>query len=630
MDPTRDIYSQMLELQMCCQHARCRLCQFPIDEHERVVAAEERGREDVWCPEVFRFRMGRTLGRVDEEYSLRVTICLCCQASCEKRSAVVDLFHADCYAFKQGRIDKDFLRETDFHHPPPLYGRVMRERRSRFHRLAYQRLLRDPWVGRLPNEICRMIAGYLVREFALVSVQQQSSDNGSRQKTKNTIEDFRDDVYVTHILYEGKRYIHSISRTGGDGKTLIWKGGEGRVLRKVRQARDHLGIRHLELLSEDEQDAPSPWSAVAGMRWKTIDCASGIQALQFDSDGMKLREVSDRTPGHRARPDIVTHFFWPTRDPPRLDLVFPRLPEQSAGDLEFFLDAELVPVDCNKPGVTGYSALVSKIGVLALYTHYDTIALDFYDETYPSKEKKWWIYMPVDAGEHITEICKFNSRDHPRLYTMVVLGEEPKLTLLYASSGEPLRFWHNTSSSEKEGIAILGFESPVSNTPRAIPRSLRPLHYPLADEDRPSPAPWFYSSCSMLGVAQITLCIDALSDHKPVIGMLLRYVDGRRECVGEMRFDMVTEPIQVGLSEKLHICTSTLSHGQDSSDGDASTWKYVKAVTTQPPVVEVRGDTWLEVSWKGTLEWWFSGACSEGTGEKETFISYHSREDRTT
>jgi hypothetical protein len=55
----------------------------------------------------------------------------------------------------------------------------------------------------------------------------------------------------------------------------------------------------------------------------------------------------------------------------------------------------------------------------------------------------------------------------------------------------------------------------------------------------------FFSCCNMQGVTQITLCKDAYVSHKPILGMLLQYIDGHRTCLGQFRFDMALEAILV-------------------------------------------------------------------------------------
>ncbi|KND86482.1 hypothetical protein TOPH_08886 [Tolypocladium ophioglossoides CBS 100239] len=87
--------------------------------------------------------------------------------------------------------------------------------------------------------------------------------------------------------------------------------------------------------------------------------------------------------------------------------------------------------------------------------------------------------------------------------------------------------------------------------------------------------------------------------HRPVMGMLLYYADGHRECVGQFRLDCVVEPIMIGDTDKLYIC------GKRTKE----CWGYVADVTSRAPASGAKG-RWLDVAQAGTLEWWFSSRHS--------------------
>ncbi|KAF4630005.1 hypothetical protein G7Y89_g8137 [Cudoniella acicularis] len=70
--------------------------------------------------------------------------------------------------------------------------------------------------------------------------------------------------------------------------------------------------------------------------------------------------------------------------------------------------------------------------------------------------------------------------------------------------------------------------------------ALKPAHSSL-----PGGTHWYYSSCRLSGVVEITPCCEREKDGGPTIGMLLRYRDNRHECVGQYRLDWTTQPLQV-------------------------------------------------------------------------------------
>ena len=104
---------------------------------------------------------------------------------------------------------------------------------------------------------------------------------------------------------------------------------------------------------------------------------------------------------------------------------------------------------------------------------------------------------------------------------------------------------------------------------------------------------WQYTSCCLSNVTEIHLCVDIKASFRPVVGMLLYYSDGHRECVGQMRLDHMAETIPIAKTDILSFRSKETAEGM----------KYIDLVTTQAP--EVRKDCWLDVYLCGTLEWWF-------------------------
>ncbi len=90
------------------------------------------------------------------------------------------------------------------------------------------------------------------------------------------------------------------------------------------------------------------------------------------------------------------------------------------------------------------------------------------------------------------------------------------------------------------------------------------------------------------------LCKDLSLNCKPIIGMLLRYMDGHRVCVGQFRFDMTLETISVQDGTTVYF----------GSQRTRNRYLYVAQVTIYPPSdVEL---TWISIGSEQNLEWWFS------------------------
>lgn len=109
---------------------------------------------------------------------------------------------------------------------------------------------------------------------------------------------------------------------------------------------------------------------------------------------------------------------------------------------------------------------------------------------------------------------------------------------------------------------------------------------------------WSYTSCSLGHITEVHPCIKRTDPDRQVMGMLLHYSDGHRECVGQYRLDWVAEPVVVGEMQKLYICCKVGRKGN----------RYVAAVTARAPG-QAEG-WWHDVAQSGTLEWWFSSRHS--------------------
>lgn len=99
----------------------------------------------------------------------------------------------------------------------------------------------------------------------------------------------------------------------------------------------------------------------------------------------------------------------------------------------------------------------------------------------------------------------------------------------------------------------------------------------------------------MEGVVHVTLCREVSLAHKPMLGMLLEYENGHRDCLGQFRYDKLLQKVRVDQTTKLYI----------GSRRTTRSFLYVADVLTFPPTGRDES-LWIEVSWHGTLEWWSS------------------------
>jgi hypothetical protein len=123
-----------------------------------------------------------------------------------------------------------------------------------------------------------------------------------------------------------------------------------------------------------------------------------------------------------------------------------------------------------------------------------------------------------------------------------------------------------------------------------------------------APGRWHYSEACLADCVKVEACFDFICHHSPCIGMLLTYHDGRRECLGQWRFDGLCR--ELWPSEDLFICA-----------GRNTARQYIKDVSVTRPSSTVQHDgTWYSASLrnKDKISWWFTPTDSEVFIEKGT------------
>jgi len=170
------------------------------------------------------------------------------------------------------------------------------------------------------------------------------------------------------------------------------------------------------------------------------------------------------------------------------------------------------------------------------------------------------------------------------------------LQAIYMPPKTQSRVWFNVWDSIPEmDIRYLAFDDFSPPVKRSYPTSLVSAAPFIRKRTNNS---WIFSFCNMRGVTEIILCRDITLDHKPIIGMILRYADGSRASVGQFRFDLALQTIQI----------------EDKVVSIGSQWTkrnllYVASVTVDPPSDE-DGLSWVDSRRGSKLEWWFSSCHS--------------------
>ena len=164
---------------------------------------------------------------------------------------------------------------------------ILEERRRRDYMLQIlAERLKAFWAKRLPDELCRIIAGFLVRECAVITAQELADQNSAA----NSAIDLSHDVYIRYVMIDGIRYIGSLrnsSRSAVEpGEKLLLDAQVARNIRNIYIGEDHLGIRQV-LFSSFSHDLSTP-----GLWWRELSRPCGISEIRTRTDVSSRKTVA--------------------------------------------------------------------------------------------------------------------------------------------------------------------------------------------------------------------------------------------------------------------------------------------------------------------------------------------------
>lgn len=133
--------------------------------------------------------------------------------------------------------------------------------------------------------------------------------------------------------------------------------------------------------------------------------------------------------------------------------------------------------------------------------------------------------------------------------------------------------------------AILQSNARVPTLPE--PLSLYPESQPIED--------YFYTSALLDNATTVTPCNGSYKGGAYITGLILTYTDGHESCVGHIRRDSLSCPLELTESPMLWLGFS-LENMEP---------RVAKIETVSRPS-DTHSLEWLEVPWTGQLEWWFS------------------------
>jgi len=151
-------------------------------------------------------------------------------------------------------VSPKFLATTNYSFRPPILEE--RRRKDRTLRILVERL-KASWAKRLPDELCRIIAGFLVQECVVITAQELANEDGEI----DSVVDLSHDVYVHYVMIDGIRYIRSPRNSSRSatkpGETLLLSAQTARNIRNIYIREDHLGIREVRLSSSSTIESKS-------------------------------------------------------------------------------------------------------------------------------------------------------------------------------------------------------------------------------------------------------------------------------------------------------------------------------------------------------------------------------------
>ena len=141
------------------------------------------------------------------------------------------------------------------------------------------------------------------------------------------------------------------------------------------------------------------------------------------------------------------------------------------------------------------------------------------------------------------------------------------------------------------GIRELAFETPqpvhITQSP-SLPKPESPYPESTSLEE------YFYTSAILDNVTELTPCRFETGSGSFISGLLLRYSNGCRACVGQIRLDRLQHSLAVGTSQKMCLGFSQISDGCP---------RLVSVGFSGLSRIDLNN---LEIPLCGKLEWWFS------------------------
>ncbi|KAF6803223.1 hypothetical protein CSOJ01_11038 [Colletotrichum sojae] len=348
-------------------------------------------------------------------------------------------------------------------------------------------------------------------------------------------------IWACFMKLEGVAYISSLRNSPDDRHNLlIFAPDPASPIKKIYLGEDYLGVIKTSFRPPEScrQGQPDFW-------WRMVSLESSTTVVR-DTNSLKVRRiVSDDKAA--ADNNGSASILW-AAPPPRI----PRLIQLEKSHPS----ARMATFVCNDPGVIAYWVHFN-LRITSIHAHTSEEDLAMFKSRPASIEHRGlWQYFPLHSGEKITEIWVRGSQwlrvalifktSHDRV---VVFGQhetiKPKTRLFLMDrpyQEKPSRIFFEESNS---GVRAIANETP---RPRVSPEYTVDLPQPTRNLVKSTaPVPWYYWTACLRGIKEIVPSQRCKSGWRKVIfGLLLRYYDGRRACLGQVRLDSLMTTLEVG------------------------------------------------------------------------------------
>ncbi|KAK8036420.1 hypothetical protein PG991_001557 [Apiospora marii] len=289
----------------------CRYCGFDFETGQSFMALTDQGR--VTRPythpskrfeDDFRPPWMERDGHIQEvPYRARTGVLFGCHVACFEFATAKFVDAAKAHDHDHGQSLRLFRATERAFHPSAAYSRRrfawLRERLACCIRVRYPVL---------PMELCLMVAGELVPEYAIASLAALSVPRSRLDGRDDGNDGWRlldrgDDVWARYVHLDGVRYVASLSNSYGRGHTTrLYPAGKdledgSRVKDRARPAgvnivENHLGIMDVQFYS-GKPDYGAEWpTRYVDVQWRSLRFDGG-KYFSAISDGVKLRDITN-------------------------------------------------------------------------------------------------------------------------------------------------------------------------------------------------------------------------------------------------------------------------------------------------------------------------------------------------